>query len=480
MADSNEDSPIDTSGGGPDDTLVRLRNITKMFGSKKPEDDELQLQKVEKLAPGEKIKNRFEKFENKSSSNGAENDDDEDDTQSAESDGAIRTTRKKKPPREHVPYHEMAEVKDKFEKGLVDSEKPRVEKRLDVRVQSGLASSKKQAFEQGEFEQETESHVNKVQIDADLVAGLTSAKKQAFEQHKIDNDANLPKSTFIDAEAFSGATTDKKAKFEKGEFDQEYHEHGSNRVQADANLLVGAATERKAKFESGQVSERATTPARSDEIAAMVGAGNAQNKRSELLSKIEAEQQVQRSGDRHIDIDTEHGLAGARREQLATLANSEFKSTEKHIDVTTGLTSTIKEQYMADTSKPVKSTAAPVSVESGLAKSRATAFENPEDTSTIKRTVEIDNELLERGVAKERVAMFKNLQSGAQPTASGGGGDSKLRVDDFRWHVNVCQPIINGSILRRKSQPNKKATNIGGIACKKNVILDDNNNNNNK
>ncbi|CAF3784993.1 unnamed protein product [Rotaria socialis] len=454
MADSNEDSPIDTSGGGPDDTLVRLRNITKMFGSKKPEDDELQLQKVEKLAPGEKIKNRFEKFENKSSSNGAENDDDEDDTQSAESDGAIRTTRKKKPPREHVPYHEMAEVKDKFEKGLVDSEKPRVEKRLDVRVQSGLASSKKQAFEQGEFEQETESHVNKVQIDADLVAGLTSAKKQAFEQHKIDNDANLPKSTFIDAEAFSGATTDKKAKFEKGEFDQEYHEHGSNRVQADANLLVGAATERKAKFESGQVSERATTPARSDEIAAMVGAGNAQNKRSELLSKIEAEQQVQRSGDRHIDIDTEHGLAGARREQLATLANSEFKSTEKHIDVTTGLTSTIKEQYMADTSKPVKSTAAPVSVESGLAKSRATAFENPEDTSTIKRTVEIDNELLERGVAKERVAMFKNLQSGAQPTASGGGGDSKLRVD----RVEFSDTLVNMSVsLKIKSTDTNKS-----------------------
>ncbi|CAF1929436.1 unnamed protein product [Rotaria magnacalcarata] len=458
MADSNEDSPIDTSGGGgPGDTLERLRNITKMFGSKKSEDDELQLQKVEKLAPGEKIKNRFEKFENKSSSNGAENDEDEDDTQPTESDGVIRTTRKKKPPKEHVPYHEMAEVKDKFEKGLVDSEKPRVEKRLDVRVQSGLASSKKQAFEQGEFEQETESHINKVQIDADLVAGLTSAKKQAFEQHKIDNDANLPKSAFIDAEAFSGATTDKKAKFEKGEFDQEYHEHGSNRVQADANLLVGAATERKAKFESGQISERATTPARSDEIAGIVGAGNAQNKRSEFLSKIEAEQQVQRSGDRHIDIDTEHGLAGARREQLATLANSEFKSTEKYIDVTTGLTSTIKEQYMADTSKPVKSTVAPVSVESGLAKSRATAFENPDDTSTIKRTVEIDNELLERGVAKERVAMFKNLQIGAQPTAGGGGGDSKLRVD----RVEFSDTLVNMSVrLKIKSTD----TNKGGVS----------------
>jgi len=28
----------------------------------------------------------------------------------------------------------MAEVKDKFEKGLVDANKPRTEKRLDVRV----------------------------------------------------------------------------------------------------------------------------------------------------------------------------------------------------------------------------------------------------------------------------------------------------------------------------------------------------------
>ena len=43
--------------------------------------------------------------------------------------------------------------------------------------------------------------------------------------------------------------------------------------------------------------------------------------------------------------------------------------------------------------------------------------------------MEIDNDLLERGVAKERVAMFKNLQSGAQPAAAGAVGDSKLRVD---------------------------------------------------
>jgi hypothetical protein len=42
--------------------------------------------------------------------------------------------------------------------------------------------------------------------------------------------------------------------------------------------------------------------------------------------------------------------------------------------------------------------------------------------------VEIDNELLERGVAKERVAMFKNLQSGTQSTTNA-GGDSKIRVD---------------------------------------------------
>ena len=98
----------------------------------------------------------------------------------------------------------------------------------------------------------------------------------------------------------------------------------------------------------------------------------------------------------------------------------------------------------------------------------------------IKRTVEVDNEILERGVAKERVAMFKNLQSGAQPSSGPGSIDSKIRVDvsnhfshefaflnkalhfletlsfhcktkDFRWHVNVCQPI-NGSILRRRCQ----------------------------
>jgi len=36
--------------------------------------------------------------------------------------------------------------------------------------------------------------------------------------------------------------------------------------------------------------------------------------------------------------------------------------------------------------------------------------------------------LLERGVAKERVAMFKNLQSGAQ-AGPGSSIDPKIRVD---------------------------------------------------
>jgi hypothetical protein len=275
----------------------------------------------------------------------------------------------------------MAEVKDKFEKGLVD-DKPRAEKRLDVRVQSGLASSKKQAFEHGEFEQEVESHISKVQIDTDLVAGLTSAKKQAFEQQQNENDANVTKTVIIDRDALAGATTEKKAKFEKGEFDHDYHELGLNRVQADSDLLVGAAADRKAKFESGQASDRPVTPTRRDEISTLVETGHAQAKRSEILSKIDAEQQVQRSGDRHIDIDTEQGLATSRREQLASLANTEFKSTDKHIDVTTGL-ATIKEQYIADTSKTstTKTTVPPVSVESGLAKSRATVFENPDETA---------------------------------------------------------------------------------------------------
>jgi len=408
MADSNEDSSIDAAGGA-DDTLERLRNITKMFTKANEGDEPQQLKKVEKLAPGDKIKNTFQKFEDIGSSNGLqdEEEEDEDDTQPSESDGIIRSTRKKKAPKEHVPYHEMAEVKDKFEKGVVD-EKPRTEKRLDVRVQSGLAS----------------------------------AKKQAFEQQQIENDANLTKTVVIDRDALAGAATEKKAKFEKGEFDHDYHELGSNRVQADADLLVGAATERKAKFESGQVSDRATTPTRRDEMSTMVETGLAQAKRSELLSKIDAEQQIQRSGDRHIDIDTEQGLATTRRDQLASLANTEFKSTEKHIDVTTGLASTIKEQYMADTSKSAtaRSTVQPVTVESGLAKSRATVFENPDETE-IKRTVEIDNELLERGVAKERVAMFKNLQSGAQST-TGTGGDSKIRVD----RVEFSDTLVNMSV----------------------------------
>jgi hypothetical protein len=412
-----------------------------MFTKNKEDDEPQQLKKMERVAPGDKIKNTFQKFEEIGSSNGLQDEDEEedDDHQPSESDGIIRTTRKKKAPKEHVPYHEMAEVKDKFEKGLVDSDKPRAEKRLDVRVQSGLASSKKQAFEQGEFEQEIEPHVSKVQIDTELVAGLTSAKKQAFEQQPSEYDGHLTK-TVVDRDALAGAATEQKAKFEKGDFDHDYHEFGSNRVQADAGLLVGATTDKKARFESGQMSDRATTPTRRDEMSSLVETGNAQAKRSELLSKIDAEQQVQRSGDQHIDIAPEQGLATTRREQLASLANTEFKSTEKHIDVISGSASTMKEQYMADTSKTsiTKPTAAPVSVESGLTKSRTTAFENPDETA-IKRTVEIDNDLLERGVAKERVAMFKNLQSGTQSTTNA-GGDSKIRVDE------------NGNVVRESDK----------------------------
>ncbi len=224
--------------------------------------------------------------------------------------------------------------------------------------------------------------MSKVEIDTNLVAGLASAKKQAFEQQQVENEGHSTKMVVIDRDAFAGAATEQKAKFEKGEFDHDYHDFGSNRVQADADLLHGAATEKKARFESGQASDRATTPTRRDEISSLVETGNAQAKRSEILSKIDAEQQVQRSGDRHIDIDPEQGLATARREQLASLANTEFKSSEKHIDVTTGSTSTIKEQYIADAGKTTtKSTVGPVSVESGLAKSRATAFENPDETA---------------------------------------------------------------------------------------------------
>jgi hypothetical protein len=145
-------------------------------------------------------------------------------------------------------------------------------------------------------------------------------------------------------------------------------------IERDA--LTGVATEKKAKFESGQISDRPRTSICADEIATFLGTGLAQAKRSEILSKMDAEQQIQRSADRYIDIDTEQGLAIARRDQLASLANSEFKPTEKHIDVTAGLASTIKEQYIADASKITTKTVVPtVDIESGLTKTRATVFE---------------------------------------------------------------------------------------------------------
>jgi hypothetical protein len=238
----------------------------------------------------------------------------------------------------------MAEVKDKFEKGLIDINKPRIEKRLDVRVQSGLTSSKKQAFEQGEFEQEIEPHVNKIQIETDLIAGLASSKKQVFEQQQqqIDNEINKRNKMII--------------------------------IERDA--LNGVATGKKAKFESGQILDRPRTSICADEIATFLGTGLAQAKRSQILSKIDAEQQIQRSSDRFIDIDAEQGLATTRRDQLASLANCEFKPTEKHIDVTAGLASAIKEQYITGASKTAtKTVIEPVDIESGLAKNRVTVFE---------------------------------------------------------------------------------------------------------
>ena len=41
----------------------------------------------------------------------------------------------------------------------------------------------------------------------------------------------------------------------------------------------------------------------------------------------------------------------------------------------------------------------------------------------------MDNELVECGVAKNRVAMFKNLENGRQSARNSVSGDSKLRFD---------------------------------------------------
>ncbi|CAF1350462.1 unnamed protein product [Rotaria magnacalcarata] len=402
MSDSNEGSSIDDTSAS-DDTLERLRNITKLFSGKANEEDEnQQLHKVEKFAPSQKLKNTFQKFEEIGLANGQveeeEEEDNEDETQP--SNGIIRSPRKRTTPKEHIPYHEMAEVKDKFEKGLVDANKPRVEKRLDIRVQSGLTSSKKQAFEQGEFEQETESNKIKIPIETDIVAGVTSLTKQVFEQQQqqqINNETNLNKTIIIERDA-----------------------------------LNGVATEKKAQFENGQISDSPKSLKYSDEIANITGTGFAQAKLSEFLSKIDSEQQNQRSPSRQIDMDTEQGLAIARCQQFALLMNSEFKPAEKNIDVTAGLASIIKEQYIADASKSTTTKSAMLTddIESGLAKNRAIVFQKQDET-TIKRTVDFGTELLERGVAKERAAMFKNLENGASSAARGSiAGDMKLRVDE--------------------------------------------------
>ena len=89
----------------------------------------------------------------------------------------------------------------------------------------------------------------------------------------------------------------------------------------------------------------------------------------------------------------------------------------------------------------------------------------------MKRTIELENELIERGVAKERMAMFKNLESGTQAAMNYQLTDPKVRVDVsridtrltcprfipsrlnvqrcFRWHVAMCRPL-NGSSSRKK------------------------------
>ena len=251
----------------------------------------------------------------------------------------------------------MAEVKDKFEKGLVDTNKPRIEKRLDIRVQSGSTSSKTQAFEQGEFEREIDSHINKTPIETDIIAGLTSSKKQVFEQHQqMENENNSINKKYI----------------------------------IEHDVLTGLTTETKAKFERGEVTDRSRTSLCADEIATFLGSGLAQAKRSEILSKIIAEQQIQRSAEKSIDIDPEQGLATTLREQFSSLANSEFKSksTEKPmVDVTAGSTNTIKEQYIADANKILtrKMSIPPDDIESGLTKNRTIVFENfDEGTVSLK------------------------------------------------------------------------------------------------
>ncbi|CAF4783997.1 unnamed protein product [Rotaria socialis] len=419
---TNNERAIDDTNAS-DDTLERLRNITKLFSGKaNGEDENQQLHKVEKFAPSQKLKNTFQKFEEIGLANGQVEEEDKEDNEdeSQPSNGIIRSPRKRTTPKEHIPYHEMAEVKDKFEKGLVDANKPRVEKRLDIRVQSGLTSSKKQAFEQGEFEQETESNKIKIPIETDIIAGVTSLTKQVFEQQQqqqINNETNLNKTIIIERDA-----------------------------------LNGVATETKAKFENGQISDSPKSLKYSDEIANITGTGFAQAKLSEFLSKVDSEQQNQRSPGRQIDMDTEQGLAIARCQQFALLMNSEFKSAEKNIDVTAGLASIIKEQYIADASKPTttKSASAMLTddIESGLAKNRAIVFQKQDET-TVKRTVDFGTELLERGVAKERAAMFKNLENGASSAARGStAGDVKLRVD----RVEFSDTLITMSVrLKIKS-----------------------------
>ncbi|CAF0868930.1 unnamed protein product, partial [Didymodactylos carnosus] len=350
-------------------------------------------------------------FEEGASNGHVENEEEEEEEEGEEEDDNGDIIRnKKKRLKEHIPYHDMADVKDKFEKGI--EEKPKAEKRLDVRVQSGMASTKKQQFEhgefeqeiepkpskttvdvellsgaaserrtkfeRGEFEQEVESHISKVVVDTDLLSGAASERRERFEKGELEN--RIEKTTTIDIPFQSGAASERKAKFEKGEFEQEIEPHVA-KVKVDVDLLSGAASEKKAKFErgefddhehvqkhqvepvpsglatekkqkfeSGQVDNDVTLVNQRENLAqATIEPGNAQAKREEFMSKITSDTAQQRTGDKYIDMNTlEQGSATSKRKGFESLATSEFKATDKtKVEVEPGFASNLKEQYLS-------------------------------------------------------------------------------------------------------------------------------------
>ncbi|CAF1377527.1 unnamed protein product [Didymodactylos carnosus] len=287
----------------------------------------------------------------------------------------------------------MADVKDKFEKGI---EKPRIEKRLDFRVQSGITSTKKQQFEHGEFEQETEPHVSKVVVDTDLLSGATSERRERFEKGDLENRVEKTTTT-VDIPLQSGVASEKKAKFERGDFDD--HEHVQK--QQVEQIPSGMATEKKQKFESGQVGNDLTLMNQRENLAkSTIEPGIAQAKRDEFMSKISSDT-IQWTSDKYINIDTlEHGSATSKRKEFESLATSEFKATDKtKIEVQPGLASNIKEQYLSTVTTDStinrdkdQQISPQIIVASGLTKERANVFENPDsDTVVSKDSKDFDN-----------------------------------------------------------------------------------------